>query len=131
MAERDPRIYFAAERTLLAWVRSGLTVIGLGFIVARFALFLRIANGQRGDFSPGGATWIGILLVVLGSAALAMAAWQHVRFCRALQIEERPTPYWTGWSVWFAFGLAFAGLVLAIYILVSSPIAFDPSVSVE
>ena len=37
----DPRIFFAAERTLLAWLRSGLTVIGLGFVVARFGLFLR------------------------------------------------------------------------------------------
>ena len=38
----DPRVFFAAERTLLAWVRTGLTVMGLGFVVARFGLFLRL-----------------------------------------------------------------------------------------
>ena len=40
--DNDPRVYFAAERTLLAWVRTGLAVIGLGFVVARFGLFLRV-----------------------------------------------------------------------------------------
>ncbi len=29
----DPRVYFAAERTLLAWIRTGITTIGLGFVV--------------------------------------------------------------------------------------------------
>ncbi|MBK8025173.1 MAG: DUF202 domain-containing protein [Chloroflexi bacterium] len=37
----DPRVYFAAERTLLAWIRTGITTIGLGFVVAKFGLFLR------------------------------------------------------------------------------------------
>jgi uncharacterized membrane protein YidH (DUF202 family) len=34
----DPRVYFAAERTLLAWVRTGLALMGFGFVVARFPL---------------------------------------------------------------------------------------------
>ena len=37
----DPRVLFAAERTFLAWIRTGLGLMGLGFIVARFGLFLR------------------------------------------------------------------------------------------
>ena len=37
----DPRIPFAAERTLLAWIRTGLAMMGFGFVVARFGLFLR------------------------------------------------------------------------------------------
>lgn len=32
--EEDPRVYFAAERTLLAWLRTGLGLIGVGFAVA-------------------------------------------------------------------------------------------------
>ncbi len=47
----DPRVFFAAERTLLAWVRTGLAVMGLGFVVARFGLFVR--GGFGGQGRPG------------------------------------------------------------------------------
>jgi putative membrane protein len=36
----DLRVYFAAERTLLAWVRTGIGVMAFGFVVAPFGLFL-------------------------------------------------------------------------------------------
>ena len=36
----DPRIYLAAERTFLSWIRTGLALMGFGFVVARFGLFL-------------------------------------------------------------------------------------------
>lgn len=48
--ESDPRIYFAAEHTLLAWLRTGIAVIGPGFLVARFGVFLMIVRGQTDDF---------------------------------------------------------------------------------
>jgi inner membrane protein YidH len=37
----DLRGYLAAERTFLAWTRTGLALMGFGFVVARFALFLQ------------------------------------------------------------------------------------------
>ncbi len=37
----DPRVSLAAERTFLAWIRTGLALMGFGFVVARFGLFLR------------------------------------------------------------------------------------------
>jgi hypothetical protein len=40
-SEQDPRVYFAAERTFLAWIRTGLGLIGIGFAVSRFGLFFR------------------------------------------------------------------------------------------
>jgi putative membrane protein len=116
----DPRVYFAAERTLLAWVRSGLTVIGLGFVVARFGLFLQILRHDANPGSQLGSTAIGVGLVMLGSAAVAMAAWQHTRFCRTLRpidVPREPFPYW---SVWFASTLSVVGLALAGYILLRS-----------
>ena len=45
----DPRIYFAAERTLLAWVCTGIAVMGFGFIVGRFGDFLAVASDDPQD----------------------------------------------------------------------------------
>ncbi len=43
------RDYAANERTYLAWVRTGITVMALGFIVAKFELFLLALNQQLGS----------------------------------------------------------------------------------
>jgi putative membrane protein len=115
----DPRIYFG---TLLAWVRTGLTVIGLGFVVARFGLFLHMIRRDSSSGSEVGSMLIGAGLVLLGSAALAMATWQHVRFCRNLGSDSRPRPYVTLWSVWFAVLVSAVGMLLAGYILLRSDI---------
>ena len=118
----DPRVYFAAERTLLAWVRTGLTVIGLGFVVARFGLFLHLLRRDSSGGAHVGSTLIGVGLVLLGSVAVGMAAWQHIRFCRGLGLEARPRPYLTNWSVWFAVSLSAVGVVLAGYIMIRSEV---------
>ena len=87
--ENDPRVYFAAERTLLAWVRTGLTVMGLGFVVAHFGLFLSVIRqakaGETVSSSQHGSTVIGVALIILGAAAMAMSARQHDRFRQSLE----------------------------------------------
>ena len=55
----DPRVFFAAERTLLAWLRTGIATIGLGFLVARFGYFLRMLQGVRST-SPTTSTLLGV-----------------------------------------------------------------------
>src|SRR5690349_8420408 len=98
----DPRVYFAAERTLLAWVRTGLAVIGLGFVVARFGLFLRMLRSGP-DVNPHvGSTLIGVGLVLLGSAAIGIAARQHALFTQRVDEKDRPAGYPLGWPVFFA-----------------------------
>jgi len=60
---RDPvappsvRDHLANERTLLAWIRTALTLMGLGFLIDRFA-----AQGQSNDLYA----YAGIILVLLG-----------------------------------------------------------------
>jgi putative membrane protein len=117
----DPRVFFSAERTLLAWVRTGLTVIGLGFVVARFGLFLRLVapSGAHPPSSPT-STVLGVLFVLLGSAGMGIAVLQFSRFYRSLPPEDQPARYWFGGSLWFATLLAVSGIALASYLLVQS-----------
>lgn len=117
---QDPRVFFAAERTLLAWVRTGLTVMGLGFVVARFGLFLQVIRRESDATPHMGSTVIGVGLVVLGSVAVALAAWQHLKFCRMLAPDERPRANLSNWSVVFAAVLVAVGIVLAGFLLLRS-----------
>ena len=130
--EHDPRVYFAAERTLLAWVRTGLTVIGLGFVVARFGLFLRILRNRPDASSHLGSTMIGVGLVFLGSLAIGLAAFQHFQFCRELKLSGKPRNYMISWSIRFAMALCIVGIALALYMLLqSNGIAGNEATAIE
>jgi putative membrane protein len=94
----DPRVYFAAERTLLAWQRTGIALIGLGFVVERFGLFMRmVAGGAALPKGYGHASLVfGVAFLLIGSAVSLIAAWQFRRFLRELSQQEVPR----GHSTW-------------------------------
>jgi len=117
----DPRVYFASERTLLAWIRTGLAMMGFGFVVARFGLFLRELATMR-DVPPqthsGLSLSVGTTLVIMGVAVNILAALKHWRDIRRL--EKGQTLQTTPWSLGMmvAFLLALLGLLMATYLLV-------------
>lgn len=116
----DPRVFFASERTLLAWVRTGIAIVGLGFLVSRFGLFLRLVAAQGSSAhsatSQGYSNLIGISLVVLGALSIAAAAVQHGRFIATLPAVDRPARYSTTWAVWLAGLVAAVSAALAVYL---------------
>ena len=119
----DPRIFFASERTLLAWIRTGLTVMGFGFIVARFGLFLNLLAAEHVPLSASSESMtrlsngIGIALVLFGTAFMIFAAIQHRRFASSLPAEDLPPLYHRGFPVASAFILSALGILLAIYLV--------------
>lgn len=118
-ADPDPRIYFAAERTLLAWLRTGIAVIGLGFLVARFGVFLMLIRGQMIQGNQSVASFIGIGFVLLGAIMISAATWQHLKFSRALPLLERPEHYSMTFSLFIAALVAVCALALALYLAIS------------
>lgn len=116
----DPRVPLAAERTLLAWVRTSLAMMGFGFVVARFGLFLReltsVSNGTHPVPTGGMSIWIGIAMVVLGATSAVLAVRQHLRFLDRLARGEPYTPSRWSLGVLSAIFIALIGGVMGAYL---------------
>lgn len=117
----DPRVLFAAERTLLAWQRTAIALMGFGFVVERFGLFLRIVTNQPLSIAQRGASlWLGVALLLLGALMGVTSAIQFRQVMRGLGEKEIPRGYWVNMGVVLNFILAGIALVLAIYFVATS-----------
>jgi len=116
----DLRDSLAAERTFLAWIRTGLALMGFGFVVARFGLFLQqlqLIQHSPAAQSYGLSLWFGTALIAAGVAVNLLSAWHHLRLMRELKqgaVTHSP-PSTQGVTV--AVFLALVGLAMAIYLL--------------
>ena len=91
----DPRVPLAAERTFLAWIRTGLALMGFGFVVARFGLFLRewaMAQNIETPSTHGISVWLGVFLVLLGVAMNLAALLRYRRYLTQLASGIMPIP---------------------------------------
>ena len=115
----DLRDLLAAERTFLAWIRTGLALMGFGFVVARFGLFLQQLQLLHASAAPtqGLSLWFGTALIAVGVAVFLLSAWHHVRLVQELNrggpVPSRPSTQ----AVAIALFLALVGLAMAIYLI--------------
>jgi putative membrane protein len=95
----DPRVYFAAERTLLAWQRTAVALIGLGFVIERFGLYIRnIEASDAAGLQIGPSLFFGVAFLLLGAAIAVVSGMEFTRFVHDLSAPERPAHR----TVWFA-----------------------------
>ena len=108
----DPRVLFAAERTLLAWQRSAIALMGFGFLVERFGLFLQIvAHLPEPGSYRGFSLAAGVLLLVLGAAAALISARQFRQVVKTLGPVVVPPGY--SIHVGVALNVVIAAIALA------------------
>lgn len=111
---QDPRVLFAAERTLLAWIRTGLTFIMFGFLIERSGLILEILSDGQQIINTEVTFWLGLAFIVLGSFTAVYATSQFRKVLKTLGESEFPEGYRSQWGVVVSLIIAVLGSALAI-----------------
>jgi putative membrane protein len=106
------RDHAANERTMLAWIRTGISLMAFGFAIARFGLFLREIV-QAGPLHPRGpavgSAWFGVILVVLGLMTNVAATVRYTKLRRAIEESRSSAP-----SPTFVYVLGIGSALIAI-----------------
>jgi putative membrane protein len=115
------REHQANERTFLAWLRTSIALIGFGFAIARFGLFIRQLNftltQQPQEPAPHRfftSENLGISLVIFGIMTLVLAAWRYNQvFWQIEQGNYQPSRF----TVWVMTGVVVIFGILSIPLL--------------
>ena len=116
------RIILQLEMSLLGWLRTSLSLMGFGFVIARFGLFLRevaVAAQIQVSTHPWLAkvnTATGTGLIVLGVVVMLIAVRNHQTTVGQLQRGELQLPSQWTLSVILCLILCGLGMGIAIYL---------------
>lgn len=119
-AAQDPRVYLAVERTFLAWIRTGLGLMGVGFAVSRFGLFLRELSASATHLpahTTGLSVWSGVSLVGLGVVVNISAVIRHFQLIHELNSGTWKAGRVSTGAVVLALVLAGIGIGMTVYLL--------------
>jgi putative membrane protein len=108
------RTRLAQERTLMAWIRTSTSLIAFGFTIFKFFEYLATNERRR---EPILSPWVlGMMMILLGLAGLALAWIQHRQEMKALRAEVGPMPYSiAGIMAVFIAGLGAIALILVAF----------------
>lgn len=116
IGEPDPRVVWAAERTALAWMRTGLSLVAFGFVLARAPMmFASVGSDPRAAalLPP-----IGLTLLGAGAVASVNAAIRHQRTLKKLQRGE-PVVHSASFALIVGTAIAAAAVALVAWSLIS------------
>ncbi len=110
------RTSLSAERTLMSWNRTSLSLIGFGFTIYEFFAKFQEATAGPTAAHPEAPRNLGLALILLGTVGTLIALWQYWRMHRYLRRPEfTPNGMREGlpvWSLTFAVAVCSAGIGL-------------------
>ncbi|ADY52797.1 protein of unknown function DUF202 [Pseudopedobacter saltans DSM 12145] len=84
--------HLANERTFLAWIRTSIGIMGLGFVVVKFSMFIKqltlMLGGTPHSAQHGFSSLIGIILVALGSLTALTAFLNYKKIQKQIEHEQ-------------------------------------------
>jgi putative membrane protein len=122
VSSEEFRLLLQLETTMLMWLRTSLALMGFGFVIARFGLFLReIAQAHQLAVEPpswlvGVNSSLGTGLIVLGIVVMLLAVGNHRRAVERLRRGEFALPSSWSLSVILSLIVAAVGMGMAIYL---------------
>ena len=114
----DPRVFFAAERTLMAWTRTAIALMAFGFAIERFGLFMQMLLLSQGDYvQRTGSFWVGVSFISLGAIVAVLSVVQYQGVLKTLKPIEIPEGYWVNLGAYTNLLLAGFGIAILGYFL--------------
>jgi putative membrane protein len=117
----DTRLRQGIETTLLAWIRTGMALMGFGFVVARFGLFLRelaAAGHLRAHHGTAASLYFGVAFIALGVGVSLVAGWLNWRYLRKHPPTGPELPATLPLGLLLSLLVAVVGIGMGVYLAV-------------
>jgi len=112
------REHLANERTFLAWIRTSIALMGFGFVIVKFTLFLKelsLILKTANEPAKGSSAIIGVIMVAIGVIIAILAYFQYKKNKEQLQKSYFVSSSML--SLWMTLIILIGGIFLMFYLL--------------